>query len=107
PLPEYDINGINASIKILEKKNDYIKIFVDSPKEVFVLIKISYFPNWHAFSNNKEIKIYRASPNFMVIYGKDIIELKFVRSWIEILSLIISLLALILLFCLLFFNFFY
>ncbi|MEM2768671.1 MAG: hypothetical protein QXL50_01975 [Candidatus Pacearchaeota archaeon] len=105
PLPEYNTDNINASVKILEKKNNYIKIFVDSPKEVFVLIKISYFPNWHAFSNNKEIKIYRASPNFMVIYGKGVIELKFIRSWIEIVSLIISLLALILLLSS-FFNFF-
>ncbi len=56
---------------------DYVKFMVDSQYDVPVLIKISHFPNWHAYRNGKEIDIYRASPYLMLIYGSGEIELRY------------------------------
>ena len=50
---------------------------VDSNEDVPVLIKMSYYPNWNAYSGGKKLHIYKASPYLMLVYGHGIIELKY------------------------------
>jgi hypothetical protein len=78
------------------KPPDYYQFEVLAEKEQFVFLKIPYFPNWKAYQNGKEIEIFRASPNSMVIKAKGKIELKFKKNWLEIVSYYISLASLIL-----------
>ena len=85
-----------VEIEVLEARNDYYKFYINSQTEVPVLIKISYFPNWHAFTDGKPTKIYQASPNLMFVQAKGVLELKFTRSKIEILGYVFSLLTIVL-----------
>lgn len=80
----------------ISKRQDYIKFKVYSDKDVPILIKISEFPNWRAYSNGKKLKIYRASPYLMLVYSNGEIELKYEKifsdklgEWLSILGLII------------------
>ena len=97
PLPQHKVNETEIEIKILEERNDYIKFEVISEEVVPVLIKISYFPNWRAFVDGEEVKIYRASPNLMLVFAKGVVELKFIKDKPEIIGLTISILSLLLL----------
>jgi len=67
-------------------------IDVDSAAEIPVLVKVSYFPNWHAYSNEKEIPVYTASPNLMAVYAKGRVDFVFERSNLEIIAILMSLL---------------
>jgi len=81
----YEFSDDYQSIKIINSS--------DSPKSIFV--KLSYFPNWKAFDKEgKEIEIYRISPNFMGFNIDEEINLKYSRSIIEKITLIISSLTL-------------
>ena len=83
-----------AQIKLIEKKEpNYYKFKIDSKTEQFVYFKIPYFPNWRVYQNGKEIKTYRASPNFLLVRAKDTIEIKFIKSKIEVASLWLSLIS--------------
>lgn len=74
-----------------------IKINKASDKEEYVLLKLSYFPKWKAYDENKnEIKIIRVSPNFMIIPVKNEITLVYKRTWIEFLGIVISFLSIVL-----------
>jgi hypothetical protein len=90
-VPDYKGKG-NESVEILEvsERQDYLRFRVDSDKRVPVLVKISYFPNWKAYEDGKEIKVYRASPHLMLVYGKGLIEMRFERSFLEVVSSLIS-----------------
>ncbi|MCX6804032.1 MAG: hypothetical protein NTY48_05710 [Candidatus Diapherotrites archaeon] len=95
-IPQYLGKG-NETVSILEKTptNEYIKFFVDSNIDVPIFIKISFFPNWHAYVNGKEIKIYQATPNFMLVNTHGIVELKFENTLAENLGYLVSLAGLI------------
>ncbi len=81
----------DASVELIEfKPPAYYKFKISSQYPQFVYLKIPYFPNWHAYQNGKEIKIYRASPSYMIIKAQGEIELKFEKSNLEKISLIIS-----------------
>jgi len=43
----------------------------------WILIKVSYFPKWHAFMNNEKIPVYRVSPNLMAVYGTGQISMRY------------------------------
>jgi hypothetical protein len=96
-LPISFVEPKKVKIDLIEAKNDYYKFYIHSEKEVPVLIKISYFPNWHAFSDGKPIAIYQASPSLIFVQARGNLELKFVRSKIEIFGLVVSIITL--LFC--------
>ncbi len=87
-----------AKITIVEenKRGDRFKILIEAQEEVPVLAKISYFPNWKAKENGKEIKIYRAAPNFMLFFAKGEVELIYEKSINEIIAYLISIVTLIL-----------
>jgi len=97
-VPDFKGTG-NESIEILEMSptQEYIKFKVDSSKPVPILIKISDFPNWNAYSNGKRLKIYQASPYMMLIYGHGEIELKYEAILVDILAALLSVFGLILL----------
>jgi len=79
-------------IQILEesKRQDYIKFNVESQNPVPILVKISAFPNWKAYQNGKELKIYMASPYLMLIYGKGEIELVYEKLLVDKISILLS-----------------
>ncbi|MEM4391133.1 MAG: 6-pyruvoyl-tetrahydropterin synthase-related protein [Candidatus Diapherotrites archaeon] len=86
-----------TKITIIEenKRGDKYKIFIESEKEVPVLAKISYFPNWKAKQEGKEINIYRAAPNFMMFFAKGEVELSYEKTNYEIISYLISIITLL------------
>lgn len=97
-VPNYTSNGKeNIEIKYISRRQDEIKIYVNSSNIVPILIKNSYYPNWKAYQNGKEIKIYKASPNIMLIYGKENIEIKYVPIFVDKLGTFLTLLGIMIL----------
>lgn len=82
------------TLKYLSRNQDHLKFQINSPYKIPVLIKISYFPKWRAFADNKPINIYRAAPNLMLIFSKGDIELKYEDRLFEIIFRYISLVSL-------------
>lgn len=75
-VPGYAGTG-NEKVEVVEYKPGLIRLRVDSGKDVPVLVKESYYPDWKAYVNGKETRIYRASPGFMLVYGYKNITLLF------------------------------
>ncbi len=90
-VPGYKGKG-NEKIEILEesKRQDHIKFRVESKELVPILIKISDFPNWKAYQDGKKIKIYRASPYIMLVYGNGEIEIVYERLLIDKISMFLT-----------------
>ncbi|MCD6505575.1 hypothetical protein J7M22_03015 [Candidatus Poribacteria bacterium] len=94
PLPE-NVGAGGEKVEILEKskKGDYIKFFVGSEEDVPILVKISYFPSWHAYVSGKSVPVYIASPYLMLLYGHGNIEIKYeelpYQRWSKLLSLVV------------------
>ena len=84
-----------VTIQNISELNDKIDFYVDSDKAVPLLIKISYFPNWKAYSAGKALKTYRVSPNMILIYGKGEINLRYEPLFIDKISSIISIITLL------------
>ncbi len=80
-------------VRVEEISAEHFRVLIDSPVEQFVYLKVPYFPNWHAYQNGSEIPLFRAAPNQMVIKAKGIIELRFKRSIVELVSYALSLLG--------------
>ncbi len=70
---------------------DRIRFRINSAEPVPVLIKISEFPNWRAYSEGKELHIYRASPYFMLIYARGEVELRYEDTWSDTLGKLLTL----------------
>ncbi len=87
PVPDL-LGTENDSVELLGQSvlQDTIKLKVNAGREVPVLVKISYFPNWKAYQNGIPIKIYRVSPDLMMIYGMGEIELRYEELWIDSVS---------------------
>ncbi|MEK6825236.1 MAG: hypothetical protein AABY00_00445 [Nanoarchaeota archaeon] len=86
--------------EILEQspRQDFIRFRIHAEHAVPVLIKISYFPNWKAYANGKEIKVYRAAPDLILVYAKGDIELRYesliidrMSTWLSLAGLVIFL----------------
>ncbi|HLC92604.1 MAG TPA: hypothetical protein VJH23_02775 [archaeon] len=94
-VPGYVGSG-TETVKVLEMSPtlERIKFFVDSQKPVPVLIKISDFPNWRAYESGAPVKIYRASPYLMLVYGKGEMELKYEQLLVDLASGFISFIGL-------------
>jgi len=85
----------SITINYISKRQDHIKFFVNSTKDVPILIKISAFPNWQAYQEGNKIKIYLASPYIMLVYGHGNIELKYENTFWDNFGNILSILGLI------------
>jgi len=87
----------SETIRMIEKTPtmERIKFFVESKNKVPIYIKISYFPKWKAYQNGVEIPIYKASPNFMVVYGMGEIELRYEETEIEKIAVLLSIIGLV------------
>jgi uncharacterized membrane protein YfhO len=79
-------------VEILQRsKNwEYLKFKVESERDVPILVKISEYPRWRAYQDGEEIKIYRASPYLMLLYGHGTIELRYERLWYDYLGYFLS-----------------
>jgi len=77
----------------VEWANNYqsLKITTNNDKELPILLKVSYFPNWKAKdSEGNEVEIYRISPSLMAFPVKNEITLSYERSLLEKITLAIS-----------------
>jgi hypothetical protein len=85
-----------ASVQIAdtnERQTEY-KLRINSETPAPVLAKISYFPYWKAVDDEgKEIPIYRAAPNLMLLEGKGNVILEYEEPLINRLVLVVSLLG--------------
>jgi len=82
----------------INKKGTKINLQIDSKEKVPVLVKLSYFPYWKAYENGKEIPIYRAAPNLMLISATGKVNLEYKEPvWTKLLYLVsaVTLLAVI------------
>jgi len=104
-VPGYVGNSSNT-VEILEMSptQEYIKFKVNATEPVPVLIKISAFPNWKAYQNGEELKIYLASPYLMLVYGYGEIELKYEMLFVDKISCAISIIGIIALALLIYFE---
>lgn len=80
----------------LNANESKLRFKINSSVEVPVLIKISFFPKWHAWADGKEIPVLRASPNLMLIKAKGNVILRYEDfPWeknLRLFSLLISIL---------------
>lgn len=62
---------------------------LSSPAPIYV--KVGYFPFWKAYNDQgQELEIYKASPNFMLVYGQGKIIFKYVKPFYYYLGYAIS-----------------
>lgn len=90
-------NG-NETAQIIDYSPKKVSFYINSTSPVPVFMKISYFPNWRAYINGKETKIYKVSPYFMLVYGKGLIELKYEKILVDWIGLILTIMGLIFVF---------
>ena len=91
-LPTY-IASKEDSVEIIEQSISpaRLKLKVDAAHPVPILIKMSYFPRWHAYEEGKRIKIYQVAPSLMLVYGKGNIELKYEHALVDYLGYLLTL----------------
>ncbi len=68
------------NIKIIKQTSDSLEIKTESSKERYLVLSYNYKPNWKAFIDSKETKIYRAYGGFMSVKipaGDHVIEFKY------------------------------
>lgn len=75
-----------------------IKLKVEAKDYVPILIRVGYFPRWHAYVNGKQTKIYQVAPSFMLIYGKGDILLEYKDTLLDRVAKLLSSLGVIWLF---------
>jgi hypothetical protein len=83
-----------SDFKITDTGEDF-EFAVDSKQPVPILVKMSYFPKWHAFANGQPTPIYEASPSLMLVAATGHISFKYLDSTLEILANILSLLGIV------------
>ncbi|MFC1559979.1 hypothetical protein ACFL4F_02610 [Candidatus Margulisiibacteriota bacterium] len=86
------VASASDSVKVLEqnKQGTYLKLKVNSRKDVPVLVKTTYFPRWKAYVGGKRVKVYEASPYLMLVYGKGVVELKYGKRLADYLGWLVS-----------------
>ena len=73
----------------------YLRLKVSAKTDVPILIKMSYFPRWHAYVNGQETKIYQVAPSMMLVYGQGLVELKYHFNIVDYWGFILSFLGFI------------
>ena len=84
-----------ATLTILNRTRTKIQFNVDAQRPTPILVKISYFPNWRAKADNKEIEIYQASPHIILLNANGTITLEYKYRWYNYLGIILSLIGVI------------
>ena len=84
-----------ATLTILNKTRTKIQFNVNAQHPTPILVKISYFPNWRAKADNKEVEIYQASPHLMLLNAKGMITLEYKYRWYNYMGITLSLIGVI------------
>jgi len=92
-VANFDPKDFNPKTKvaIVDHNKDWsrIKLKIDSKHPQPVLVKISYFPWWKATSAGKNVPIYRAAPNLMLVFADGQVDLEFKEPvWLKVLYLV-------------------
>lgn len=83
-----------SNIQILREK---ISFTINSKNPALVLIKVSYFPNWKAYNNGKQIPVYQISPYLIMVNSQGPVELKYKKLTADYLGIFLTLLGIIIL----------
>ncbi|MEM4634019.1 MAG: hypothetical protein QW275_02595, partial [Candidatus Anstonellaceae archaeon] len=68
----------NAAVKVKEYSNGRILLDINAPSPVPVLVKEAYDQDWKAYgSDGKELQIYKATPQLMMVFAKGQVLLKY------------------------------
>lgn len=98
PVSSWELSSTPQNFPIISISQRMDSFIVDaSPlsSPVPIYVKVGYFPFWKAYSEQgQELEIYRAAPNFMLVYGKGKIIFKYVKPFYYYLGYSISALAL-------------
>jgi hypothetical protein len=92
-IEEWNLSTINKMIPFVEDKkmNSFVIDASEFKSSVPIYVKVEYFPYWKAYDEfGKELEIYKASPNFMLVYGNGKITFKYIEDVYYKYSLIIS-----------------
>ncbi len=76
-------NKLDAQITDIKLNNNQQIFKINTNKPVIAQINNSYYPEWHAFVNNKEVNIIRSNYAFMSIAinkGESYVEFKYIPS---------------------------
>jgi len=93
-IPLTAVSGSPSVTFINNSKNwDNFEIKINSDRNVPTIIKMSYFPKWHAYKNGEEIKIYRVSPNIMLVNSFGEIKFTYEETVIEKFSVVVSIIT--------------
>lgn len=86
--------GLVDGAELLDFENTFLKFRTTKQN---VLVKVSWFPRWHAYSGGKELPIENANPG-MIVHAQpgSIVELRYEKAGIDFAGIIISIIALIL-----------
>jgi hypothetical protein len=78
--PAFEIHDSNAFSKIIDYRNEYIKIETETSGDNLLFISEIYYPAWKAYIDGNETKIYKTNyicRSVIVPKGKHILELKY------------------------------
>lgn len=98
PVSDWELANFKEHFSITDISSRMDSFVVDasslsSPAPIYV--KVGYFPFWKAYNDqDQELEIYKASPNFMLVYGQGKIIFKYVKPFYYYLGYIISALTL-------------
>lgn len=88
-----------------KKMNEFTVNAKEFDKPVPIYVKVGYFPFWKAYDDQgNQLKIYKASPNFMMVYGNGLITFKFINPWYYYFGYIVSGVSLLLVILILVFK---
>jgi hypothetical protein len=72
-----------VELRAVSEHMDRLTFQIHAAEPIPVLVKIGYFPAWKLTINGKQVPIYRASPNLILIFGKGEAVLEYRRPWQE------------------------
>lgn len=91
----------NLNLPVIEAEGRMDNFIVDASSLTTsspIYVKVGYFPFWQARDENgQKLKIHKASPNFMLVYGRGLINFSYVKPWYYYAGFIISALTMIVL----------
>jgi len=80
-LKQYnDTNEFHKSVKCLDYQPNFLKYDVQTEKDAIMVFGEMYYPDWKAYIDGKEVKIYKADNSFRAIEvpaGNHTVEMKY------------------------------